>query len=509
MKKTKKPKKLFFTLSVYIALFSIAYIVLFIVGGDYALTSISNRYWNNSTTNKNVDNYLESGQFNKLPKNDVFGKNGYFDIVDDNYITIYSSNEQHNYTKEEIDAMLDSPSRFYDLINLKGGLKLLIKYSDNQENLFYLIDKDYTIIDTNSSINSEKLSDKQLSIFFDEQRRDNFTYKHEFNYEGKTYTLVGYEVKMNETYETFLAEKRMLFILFSIVFIIGVFILVYLLNRLINEPLEKLKVAIDDYGKYREKPMMVDNGPAEIVDIAAQFNIMTSSIDEMEKQKAEFQQDRQLMLANISHDLKTPITIIQGYSKAIVDKVITDDNIIKKSQVIYDKSCYLNELINNFSEFSTLEHPGFTYDFKELNLTELVRNFFVLKYDEIQSRDIELEILTESEVMANIDAYQFTRVLENIVNNAMKYNPKGITIRVVIDEEKLMISNSGVFIDDAIAETIFKPFSMGDEARSKGGTGLGLSIVKKIVDDHHFTIQLITNNNDFLVTTFVINLKKS
>ncbi len=328
-----------------------------------------------------------------------------------------------------------------------------------------------------------------------------------FKYNQKPYTLIAYESKTTETYNDFVNARIVTFILLVVIYALITLIAINILRKRITIPLSKLKNAINEYTNNKVKINIDEQDIKEFDEITKQFNKMTVDLDEMDNINKKYEEERQIMLANISHDLKTPITIIQGYSKAIIDGVIKGDEIINKNKIIYNKTIYINELVNNFHSFSKLEHPSFVYNFKNIDIAEYLRNYLANKYNELDMHNINLDIeIPEEKILKSIDPNEFKRVFENIINNAIKYNDDGISIKVFLDNKKIVISNSGLPIPESTAKEIFKPFSMGDGSRSKGGSGLGLSIVSKIIKDHKFKIYLQTHPNDFYKVSFVIEI---
>ena len=130
-------------------------------------------------------------------------------------------------------------------------------------------------------------------------------------------------------------------------------------------------------------------------------------------------------------------------------------------------------------------------------MCELVRECAAFVYQDIEDAGMELDIdVPEEEMIINLDKIQMTRVITNLLNNAIKHSGSGSKIGVFVNKEddkiRISVADSGKRIDDDSARNIFIPFVVGDESRnSKGGTGLGLSIAKKVVDMHGFSIRLI------------------
>lgn len=221
-------------------------------------------------------------------------------------------------------------------------------------------------------------------------------------------------------------------------------------------------------------------------------------ITEREKKIHEqYDRNRNLMLSDIAHDLRTPMTTVAGYAKAIQDGMVTDPQKMDEYlSVIQAKSMRMNELINLLFEYVKLDSEGFHLDKKQLNLIELLRENAAMLYSDMEENGMELVIdLPEKEWKVEADRLQLSRVVTNLLTNAMRHNDTGTTILVQAecedDKARIVIADNGKEIPPSVAEHLFEPFAMGDESRnSKGGSGLGLSIAAKIVAMHGWKLSL-------------------
>ena len=211
----------------------------------------------------------------------------------------------------------------------------------------------------------------------------------------------------------------------------------------------------------------------------------------------EYDRNRNLMLSDIAHDLRTPMTTVAGYAKAIQDGMVTDPQKMDEYlSVIQAKSMRMNELINLLFEYVKLDSEGFHLDKKPLNLIELLRENAAMLYSDMEENGMELVIdLPEMEWKVEADRLQMSRVVTNLLTNAMRHNDAGTTILVRADCEddkaRIVIADNGKEIPPSVAGHLFEPFAMGDESRnSKGGSGLGLSIAAKIVAMHGWKLSL-------------------
>ncbi len=297
----------------------------------------------------------------------------------------------------------------------------------------------------------------------------------------------------------------------ALVLVIGEVLLmmyfVFKMNKRVMRPLTLLKHSMEQFDKDKEMLEPISyKGPKELQDICESYNEMAQALRQSNEERRNLEEGRERMLAGISHDLKTPVTVIQGYANAILDGTISTQKEMTYVETIYKKSLVLSELINTFHEYSRLEHPDFCLNKMRGDITEYLREYLADRYDELAIGGFELEIsIPEKVIMTSFDYTELKRVFENLINNTIRHNKKGTTIFVSLVESeglivdgkdpkpmiKLYFGDDGVGISDDIRKTIFDPFVTGDDSRKSGsGSGLGLAISKKIVEAHGGFIHL-------------------
>ncbi len=218
--------------------------------------------------------------------------------------------------------------------------------------------------------------------------------------------------------------------------------------------------------------------------------------------KADFDRRRNLLFSDITHDIKTPITSIVGYSKAMSDGLVTDP--AKQEdylRTIYSKSLRISELITMLFEFVKLDSDGFQLHREQLDLAELVRENVIMLLEDYDEKNIDLEIdIPDNTCMVQADRIQMSRVVTNLLTNSIRYIDKGhmVQVKMTIDEKdshelyRIAVADDGLPIDEEFAKTIFNPFSRSDAARqtTSGGSGLGLSIAHKVAEMHGGELRL-------------------
>ena len=519
-----------FTVIIIISAILINNVSNYLIFGDYDATlGLTKKY----------QNYLKEEKFNKLNLKEITGEEGTIEILDENYNLIYSLGKDINkekYNEDEINAIPnyrkdDTYLNIYDYYSENGeSYNLIIAESYYSEGVisnslkstskwFKVLDKNLNVIlESDNAPAKKNYTEKEIIYMRGYYNNGLFIEKYQYiNNDGikRTAIIKSRELYTNSFFKKMNILTKIDFVVFGIAYIILVVIFVFVLRSKFYEPLEKLNKAMELLTEGKRKKPVDYSGPREFVDICDRFNIMVSKLEDSENQRKKLMNDKERMMADISHDLKTPITSIQGYAKALSDGIIVDEDKDKYIKIIYEKSKKLTELINIFHEYSKLEHPDFNLIFEKVDLSEYLRAYIALKYEDIVESGFNIEVdIPEEEMEIKIDKVQLQRVFDNILGNSIKHNEKGTNIYVSLKEKndiyEIIIADDGKGISKDIANNIFEAFTVGDESRnSKQGSGLGLAIAKTIVDLHGGTIELEPESLKKFSTQFKIILKKN
>ena len=219
--------------------------------------------------------------------------------------------------------------------------------------------------------------------------------------------------------------------------------------------------------------------------------------DEFIRTQRENDRQRYLMISDIAHNLKTPMTTVSGYAQALSDGLVKDDERQEYLNAITTKTNRMNEMINLLFDYTKLNSEGFSVCPGKADICEFLREIVAGSFRDIEEAGDEVEVdIPEKVIPVDIDRMQMTRVINNLITNAVRHNKSGTKIDIVlqddVDDIRIIVADDGDPIDPKLAESLFEPFVMGDESRqSKGGTGLGLSIARKIVELHGFSLKLV------------------
>ena len=235
----------------------------------------------------------------------------------------------------------------------------------------------------------------------------------------------------------------------------------------------------------------------ELNDLCNAFDEIRKKLKANEAQERRSNKERNMLMANLSHDMRTPITTIKGYLEGIKDGVANSpEKLDKYLDTIYSKTIVLQKLVDNMAEYSELELGRMQYAFGFIDMTEMLTELAEGYKTEAQEQGFQMEshIIPEKMIIVG-DKSKLKRVFDNLMSNAVKYNREGGTISISMGQERkgalICISDTGKGIKEKDIGKVFDGFYRGDAARSNiKGNGLGLGISKQIIESHHGKIWL-------------------
>ncbi len=251
-------------------------------------------------------------------------------------------------------------------------------------------------------------------------------------------------------------------------------------------------IRVNDYGQ-------VD----EIGELAASFNNMAESLQQTERQRQEF-------IANISHELKTPMTTIAGYTDGILDGTIPPENERQYLQIISDESRRLSRMVRRMLDVSQLQVMDPLRCGGHFDICESMRRVLVSMERKITDRQLDVEAdIPEEPILVLGDNDMITQVIYNLLENAAKFATAGTTLYLGVTlldgKARVTVRNEGATIPAEELPLLFERFHKSDKSRSldKDGVGLGLYIVKTILEQHKEKINVTSENG---VTAFSFSL---
>ncbi|WP_459499160.1 two-component system histidine kinase PnpS [Bacillus sp. C1] len=228
----------------------------------------------------------------------------------------------------------------------------------------------------------------------------------------------------------------------------------------------------------------------------------------------KLEQMRKDFLANVSHELKTPITSIKGFSETLLDGAMENQQFCQHFlHIILKESERMQGLIEDLLDLSKIEQQGFKLDMGIVNIKGLLEEIQMVLDKKSQDKDIVLQLDINKPISVIGDPSRLQQIFINLINNAIVYTPSGGAVSVTLFEDDrsayIKVSDTGIGISNEEIPRIFERFYRVDKARSRntGGTGLGLSIVKHLVEAHQGTITVDSNVGEG--TTFTVSLPKA
>ncbi|MFC3903601.1 two-component system, OmpR family, osmolarity sensor histidine kinase EnvZ [Acinetobacter marinus] len=247
-------------------------------------------------------------------------------------------------------------------------------------------------------------------------------------------------------------------------------VIVLTLVRQLNRPLKRLQVAATNYTKTGKAPYLeINHGPLEIRQVNQSFNQMISNLQQIE-------QDRKIMMAGISHDLRTPLTRIR-----LSAEMMPDDEFLKEG-LIYD----VDDMDAILDQFISYMRDGSDEPLQETDVNAILQEVV------IQFKPLDVRFEANELPLIQAHTMSLKRVIGNLVNNAKRYGAEPIELSAQMVEQELMIrvADHGEGIPESQVQALMQPFVRGEAARTIQGSGLGLAIVKRIVDIHEGHIDI-------------------
>ncbi len=307
-------------------------------------------------------------------------------------------------------------------------------------------------------------------------------------------------------------DNTMLVTLFvSLTIALGAFLCsladVYRRKKMVEEPVRKILRATEriasgdfnvkltpthEYAKYDAYDLIFNN-----------INTMTAELAKNEMLKNDF-------ISNVSHEIKTPLAIIQNYAKALQGKSLNLEKQQEYLQGLAIQTARLSELISNILKLNKLENQKIVPEIEEVDLSELLINSTLAFENLIEKKKLKLVCKIDENVKFTSSASLLEIVFNNLISNAIKFTNEGGKIEISLNQDTtsatIKIKDTGCGISKEVGEHIFEKFYQGDTSRATEGNGLGLALVKKVIDIIGGDIMVESKVGKG--STFIIKLKK-
>lgn len=247
-----------------------------------------------------------------------------------------------------------------------------------------------------------------------------------------------------------------------------------------------------------------EDAPPEVMELSGAFNLMADKLSQVESQRREF-------VANVSHELRSPITSISGFVQGMEDGTIPPEEHPKYLAIVGDETRRLTKLIGDLLALSRLEREDAALEMSEFDVCEMLRRVIIRRVSDLENKHMEVECEFEPDpCQVRADSDRIEQVVVNLVDNAIKFTPEGgrLTLKVAAEGGKctVTVADNGIGIVPEDRARVFDRFFTVDRAHTSGkGTGLGLSICQRIMEMHGQSIKLLDTEEG---TAFAFTLDK-
>ena len=276
-----------------------------------------------------------------------------------------------------------------------------------------------------------------------------------------------------------------------VLLVVSTTVATHFMTKSVEKPINDLAKAADYIRDGNLNFEVMGSDYDEIDKLCTNFDTMRKELKMAQERESYMKKERSMLLANISHDLKTPVTSIKGYVEGIRDGIAdTHEKMNRYLDTIYAKARVIDDMVNNLSMFSKLELSRMTFDFEEGDINVFLRGLVEDYRLDMEKNGVELvSNISDETAIVKIDYEKISRVFSNIIDNAVKYRNENNPMLEISTFTRdngvyVCISDNGIGIEEKELKNVFEGFYRVDSSRSIKGSGLGLGIVKQIVEKH-------------------------
>ncbi|MEE1043474.1 MAG: HAMP domain-containing sensor histidine kinase, partial [Clostridia bacterium] len=291
-----------------------------------------------------------------------------------------------------------------------------------------------------------------------------------------------------------------------VIAILAALITSYFLSRNLIKPLKKMVYGAKEIMLGRYINLDCTTKINEYNEVITTFNKMSTELEKHDKARSDF-------IANVSHDLRTPLTSIMGYVRGIMDGTIPVEMQNQYLGVVLSEAERMQHMVENNLDLSKYESGSFIPNMSEFDLNEIIRSIVISMEKRIREKNIVIQFKYENaKNIVEADESAIYRVIQNLLDNALKFASIGSEIEIAIKNKDNLaycsIKNYGSSISEEEQKFIFDRYYKADQSRSthKRGSGLGLYIVKSIINQHNQHINIVSDENS-VQFEFTLNLK--
>lgn len=440
-----------------------------------------------------------------------------------------------DYFTEQEETTNDKRSSMHDMMGSNSSMKMGMNYSSFLKFMDQLAIDDIWVVDENADTitvghgmhrkNYTELPDNAQEVIKKVYSGKTATSDAFSNFIGEPTVSVGAPIKnsngtvlavvlLHSTISSVHKEEKQGYLLLItsilIAWIIGLFLSILLAKKFIA-PINKMSSFTEELVVESYDRSLDINSNDEIGQLGAKLTVLKNRLAEAKFQRENREQAQKNFLSTISHELRTPVTVIRGSLESLNDGLIKQPEKIKQyHQQLLAESIVLERLINDLLELSRLENPEFTITMEPVSINDILSDSLRslrLKAAEKEQK-LLLENSTEKPIIVNGDYGRIRQLFIILLENAVKFAPKQAKITVQLNREtenlSILIHNPGSYISPKEQKEIFQRFHQVRSKEQLDGTGLGLAIAKEIAERHHFSLNVRSNKTSG--TTFYVRI---
>lgn len=271
-----------------------------------------------------------------------------------------------------------------------------------------------------------------------------------------------------------------------------------------------LKRILDTTQKLTDGDFSVRITPFHGIDSMNEFDVIIDDFNRMAEELNNVETLRTDFIANVSHELKTPLAIIQNYATMLQNPALTGEKQVEYAKTVTDASRRLTNLITNILKLNKLENQQIFPDLKEYDLGEQLCECLLGFEDVWEKKALDIETDIDENIMITAEEELLTHVWNNLFSNAMKFTEPGGKITVSLKAEGsyavVRISDTGCGISSEVGRHMFEKFYQGDKSHATQGNGLGLALVKRVIDI--FKGEISVDSTRGKGSTFIVRLRR-
>ena len=400
---------------------------------------------------------------------------------------------------------VDNISDELDKISISNNFDIIVK--DDENVAIYMSNKDF-LSSIRKVINFWGMDKKQEATII--EKEDKIEIKRIVDTETKmTYMLLKVYIRlpMSSITESVQISNKFLYLIACVVIIVGGIVIIYI-SKQFSSPISEISAIAKKMANLDFSQKYVVKDDDEINELGKNINIMSEKLEgtinqlrstniELERdieRKSKIDEMRKSFISDVSHELKTPIALIQGYSEGLLENVNTDEESRKfYAEVILDEATKMDKMVRQLIELTKLEYENREFNNRNFNIVELEKEICRSSKVMLEEKGVTVEFETADVINVYADDFYISQCITNYLTNAIKHVEKvdgekviKITNTIIKDKARITVFNTGENIEKENLSRIWNRFFKVDESRNRedGGSGIGLSIVRAIMNNY-------------------------